>query len=162
MMHTMDIDKNTKVHYNPDFSGDVVIAQNGVPVFEDAEKFLQFAEKFTNIAGRKSDEVHLGYTEKEMIAVGSKDFSAFAKKIMREYLRFKNGVESIDSKTCTEAEYEVINLLSQAWNKFIQLEQYREYHTKHFMDAIHKAQHLVMIRPTIRNDERFEREEGDE
>lgn len=51
----------------------------------------------------------------------------------------------------TPAEKEIINLLSTAWNKFIKLDEQHPSDKYEFMDAIHKAQQLLMIRDARRN-----------
>jgi hypothetical protein len=57
----------------------------------------------------------------------------------------------IQSDLLNKDEIEVLELLVMAYNKFLLLEQLHYYHQKDFMDAIHKAQRLVMVRPTARD-----------
>jgi len=51
----------------------------------------------------------------------------------------------------TPAEKEIIDLLVLAWNKFIRLDEQHPCDKSEFMDAIHKAQQLIMIRDARRN-----------
>lgn len=50
----------------------------------------------------------------------------------------------------TEEELEVLNHLSEAWNKFIKLPKQHPQQFTEFNAAIHSCQYLVMIRPTVR------------
>lgn len=56
----------------------------------------------------------------------------------------------------SEKELEVMRLLAEAWNKFLELPVQYGWDQREFMHAVHHAQHLVMIRPTRRaNPEQF-------
>jgi hypothetical protein len=50
----------------------------------------------------------------------------------------------------TPEEHEVMELISEAWNKFQKLpvQHYRD--KTEFLSAIHAAQHIIMIRPVMR------------
>lgn len=50
----------------------------------------------------------------------------------------------------SEKERRVVDLLSDAWNWYIELEKLHPNHVEEFRQAIHRAQHLVMSRPVQR------------
>lgn len=47
-------------------------------------------------------------------------------------------------------ETAVLNTLAQAWNQFFLLERLHPTERQEFMDAIHRAQHIIMARPVMR------------
>lgn len=51
----------------------------------------------------------------------------------------------------TPAEKEIIDLLSMAWNKFIRLDEQHPCDKNEFMQGIHQAQQIIMIRDARRN-----------
>lgn len=50
----------------------------------------------------------------------------------------------------TTDEIEIVDLLGEAWNKFIALPKQHEDDNREFCDAIHRAQYLVMKRTAVR------------
>ncbi len=52
-----------------------------------------------------------------------------------------------DKSKFTKNEYEVLELLALAWNKFIALPNQHPQDTDEFMRAIHEAQRIVGVRP---------------
>jgi hypothetical protein len=57
----------------------------------------------------------------------------------------------------TENEKEVLDHLADAYNAFVLLDNLGDHHPHEFAQAIHVAEHLVMIRPAIRCNEMFRR-----
>jgi hypothetical protein len=51
----------------------------------------------------------------------------------------------------TPKEREVIDLLAEAWNAYLELPVEHPTHRQEFMFAIHQAQQLVLSRPTSRD-----------
>ena len=51
----------------------------------------------------------------------------------------------------TPAEKEIIDLLVLAWNKFIRLDEQHPCDKNEFMQGIHQAQQIIMIRDVRRN-----------
>jgi hypothetical protein len=54
------------------------------------------------------------------------------------------------SKLLTNEEQEVLELLGDCFNKFIELEVLHPHHVDEFVLAIHSAQRIVMCRPVRR------------
>ncbi len=51
----------------------------------------------------------------------------------------------------TEKEIELTETLGSVWNEFLKLEPKHPLDNHEFVDAIHKAQHLIMIRAARRD-----------
>lgn len=63
-----------------------------------------------------------------------------------------------ETEVLTEEEQEVLELLGEAWNKFIALDGSSSNSRKEFQSAIHRAQDLVLCRPTMRMSPHFDEE----
>ena len=55
-------------------------------------------------------------------------------------------------KMVNEKQLQIINLLSEAFNKYIELDVQHPNDQMEFCNAIHRCQHLIMIRDVRRND----------